>query len=100
MYHFHTDNEGLSWRVIGTAARLCLELGLHRAETYNTMFKDEEERMGAIKLFWSIYNLDRRWSFGTGMSFALRESDLDPNLPKPVGYQIIDAIPFPSKQRD
>ncbi|KAB8338770.1 hypothetical protein FH972_021715 [Carpinus fangiana] len=83
MYHFHTDNEGLSWRVIGTAARLCLELGLHRAETYDNM-KDEEERTSAIKLFWSIYNLDRRWSFGTGMSFALRESDLDANLPKPA----------------
>ena len=85
MYHFHTDDEGLSWRVIGLAARLCIELGLHRSETYEKMFSDEDERMAAIKLFWSIYTLDRRWSFGTGMSFALQDADIDSRLPKPVG---------------
>ena len=34
-------------------------------------------------LFWSIYVLDRRWSFGTGMPFALQDSDIDPQLSKP-----------------
>jgi hypothetical protein len=34
-------------------------------------------------LFWSIYVLDRRWSFGTGMPFALQDSDIDPLLQKP-----------------
>lgn len=43
--------------------------------------------MAAIKLFWSIYVLDRRWSFSTGMSFAFQDSDLDPKLPNPVGLQ-------------
>jgi hypothetical protein len=28
--------------------------------------------------------LDRRWSFGTGMPFALQDTDIDPDLPKPV----------------
>ena len=84
MYYFHTDDEGLSWRVIGLAARLCIELGLHRSETYDKMFSNEEERTAALMLFWSIYVLDRRWSFGTGMSFAFQDADLDPNLPKPV----------------
>jgi len=37
-----------------------------------------------IKLFWSIYVLDRRWSFGTGMPFALQDADIDPLLPEPV----------------
>lgn len=91
MYHFHTDDEGLSWRVIGLAARLCIELGLHRSETYSKM-ADEEQRMAAIKLFWSIYTLDRRWSFGTGMSFALQDTDIDPNLPKPVSFASLCAI--------
>lgn len=35
-------------------------------------------------LFWAVYNLDRRWSFGTGMPFAMQDSDIDPLLPKPV----------------
>ncbi|KAI9839870.1 MAG: hypothetical protein M1819_000062 [Sarea resinae] len=83
MYHFHRDEEALAWRVIGLTARLCLEYGLHRRETYEKAFLTEEERLRALKFFWSIYVLDRRWSLGTGMPFALQDSDLDPLLPEP-----------------
>lgn len=81
IYHFHTDDEGLAWRVIGLTGRLCLELGLHRLETYQKKYQDEQERTSAVKLFWSIYVLDHRWSMGTGRSFALPDSDLDKDLP-------------------
>lgn len=84
MYYFTLDDEALSWRVIGTAARHCLELGLHRRETYVSLFPDAEEQAAAIRTFWSVYVLDRRWSFGTGMPFALQDADIDPNVPKPV----------------
>lgn len=83
MYHFHRDDESLAWRIIGLAARQCMELGLHRRETYGTIFSDEEERSSAVRSFWSVYVLDRRWSFGTGMPFALQDADIDPQLPKP-----------------
>lgn len=82
MYEFHRDNEGTSWRIIGLTARLCIELGLHRRETYDAI-KDDSERSDTVLLFWAIYVLDRRWSFGTGMPFALQDSDIDPQLPKP-----------------
>ncbi|KAI7091290.1 fungal transcriptional regulatory protein [Hortaea werneckii] len=81
-YEFQRDNEGTAWRIIGLTARLCIELGLHRRETYEAM-SDESDRDETILLFWSIYVLDRRWSFGTGMPFALQDSDIDPQLPKP-----------------
>jgi hypothetical protein len=90
MYHFHRDDESLAWRIIGLAARQCLELGLHRHETYDTVFIDPEEQQTAIRTFWSIYVLDRRWSFGTGMPFALQDSDIDPNLQKPVSYAVLE----------
>ena len=45
--------------------------------------QDESERSETILLFWAIYVLDRRWSFGTGMPFALQDQDIDPLLPKP-----------------
>lgn len=64
-------------------ARLCIELGLHHAETYKTKFGGGRERTAAIKLFWSVYVLDHRWSMGTGMSFALPDADIDSNLPTP-----------------
>lgn len=82
MYEFHRDNEGISWRIIGHTARICIELGLHRRETYEAM-QDESERSETALLFWAIYVLDRRWSFGTGMPFALQDSDIDPQVPKP-----------------
>ncbi|KAF1972880.1 hypothetical protein BU23DRAFT_534183 [Bimuria novae-zelandiae CBS 107.79] len=82
MYHFHKDDEVLAWRTIGLAARQCFELGLHRRESYDS-FTDPDERSAAIRAFWVTYVLDRRWSFGTGMPFAMQDADLDINLPKP-----------------
>ncbi|KAK5120941.1 hypothetical protein LTR85_005725 [Meristemomyces frigidus] len=81
-YEFQRDNEGTAWRIIGLTARLCIEMGLHRRETYEAM-QDESECSETILLFWSIYVLDRRWSLGTGMPFALQDADIDPALPKP-----------------
>lgn len=63
---------------------MSIELGLHRRDSLFKVFTDEEDRSMAIKLFWSIYVLDRRWSFGTGMPFALQDADIDPSLPEPV----------------
>ncbi|KAJ5027782.1 hypothetical protein J3E73DRAFT_229341 [Bipolaris maydis] len=78
---FHLDEEVLAWRTIGLAGRAAIELGLHRRETYSLRFSDEQ-RLRASQLFWSIYILDRRWSFGTGRSFAIPECDIDLDLPK------------------
>ncbi|EUC37663.1 hypothetical protein COCCADRAFT_85149 [Bipolaris zeicola 26-R-13] len=82
MYHFHHDEEGLAWRICGLASRQCLELGLHRRDTYATLYPNPEDQASAIRMFWTIYVLDRRWSFGTGMPFALQDADID-NVPKP-----------------
>lgn len=84
IYHFHVDNEDLAWRIIGLAARLALELGLHRVETYEKQFSTEPLRSRALEVFWSIYVLDRRWSYGTGRGFALQETDFVQTLPRPV----------------
>ena len=83
-YHFHEDEEVRAYRLIGLAARMSLEMGLHRRDILLNTYKDEEDRSWALKLFWSIYVLDRRWSFGTGMPFALQDSDIDTQLPEPV----------------
>jgi hypothetical protein len=84
---FHCDEEALAWRTIGLAARAAVELGLHRRDTYLSKFADPTQRPWANKLFWCIYTLDRRWSFGTGLPFALHDDDIDPGLPEQVCYQ-------------
>lgn len=59
-------------------------MGLHRREIIAKTYPDKNEWSWALKVFWSIYVLDRRYSFGTGMPFAVQDADIDPSLPEPV----------------
>lgn len=85
IFYFQMDEETLAWRTIGIVERMCLEIGLNRRESLTQPALVEsaggEDRLS--RLFWSVYILDLRWSFGTGMPFALEESDIDPWLPEP-----------------
>ncbi|KAK9783559.1 hypothetical protein SCAR479_00118 [Seiridium cardinale] len=83
IYHFHCDEELLAYRSIGISTRMVLELGLHRRRSLYENYPDLGHRSLAVRVFWCIYVLDRRWSFGTGLSFALIDHDLDPRLPEP-----------------
>ncbi|KAL4809165.1 fungal-specific transcription factor domain-containing protein [Aspergillus unguis] len=82
-YHFHTDDDALAYRIIGIASRMCLEMGLHRRDALAKSFPDESQWPGVVKVFWSIYSLDRRWSLGTGLPFTIQDEDIDHNLPEP-----------------
>lgn len=59
-------------------------MGLHQNLSLVENFPDERERGLAVRVFWCVYVLDRRWSFGTSLSFALIDRDIDPDLPEPV----------------
>jgi hypothetical protein len=58
-------------------------MGLHRRQSLFDNFKNPEERNTAAQVFWVVFELDRRWSFGTSLPFALDERDIDPRLPEP-----------------
>lgn len=66
-------------------------MGLHRRDALAKTFPDEAQWPGIVKIFWSIYSLDRRWSFGTGLPFTIQDEDIDPNLPEPVGTRTVDS---------
>ncbi|KAF7556683.1 hypothetical protein G7Z17_g1243 [Cylindrodendrum hubeiense] len=83
IYFFHCGEELLAWRAIGISSREVLEIGLHRKAILNENFKGHKERDLAVRTFWCVYVLDRRWSFGTSLSFALIDKDIDPELPEP-----------------
>lgn len=70
---------------------MALEMGLHRKRSLLTNFKTPEEQAKAARTFWCVYALDRRWSFGTGLSFALNDRDIDPELPEPVSVNSISC---------
>ncbi|KAL6835682.1 hypothetical protein J3E69DRAFT_361049 [Trichoderma sp. SZMC 28015] len=81
-FYFMND-ENQAWRMIGLAARLCIELGLHQAKTLYQVYPNSKDFTKAIALFWDIYILDRRFSLSTGRPFAIHDIDIDPALPKP-----------------
>jgi hypothetical protein len=66
-------------------------MGLHRKKSLMDNYKNPENRSLAIRLFWCVYALDRRWSFGTSLSFALIDRDIDPELPEPVSKPALDG---------
>ncbi|KAK2056900.1 fungal-specific transcription factor domain-containing protein [Colletotrichum caudatum] len=83
IYWFHCGEELLAWRSIGISGREALEMGLHRRAILMENFKDPKERDRALRCFWCVYVLDRRWSFGTSLSFGIVDRDVDPELPEP-----------------
>ncbi|KAG5297636.1 fungal specific transcription factor domain-containing protein [Histoplasma ohiense] len=88
-YYFHTDEDPMSYRFIGHATRMCLELGLHRRDGMFKVCPNEADVPSVVKLFWSVYSLDRRWSFGMGLPFIIQDEDIDASLPEPD-----DSVPY------
>ncbi|KAL3607519.1 hypothetical protein FPOAC2_02504 [Fusarium poae] len=91
IYWFFCGEELLAWRAIGNAGRECIEAGLHRRASLLENFKDPQERDLALRCFWCAYILDRRWSYGTSLSFGISDRDIDPQLPDP-GAQLVVSL--------
>ncbi|KAK1983092.1 fungal-specific transcription factor domain-containing protein [Colletotrichum cereale] len=83
IYSFMVGDDLQAWRLIGIAARWCLEMGLHQSAIINKKFKEATERKMAVRLFWCVYTLDRRWGFGAGLPFVIHGFDIDQQLPEP-----------------
>ncbi|KIW99466.1 uncharacterized protein Z518_11205 [Rhinocladiella mackenziei CBS 650.93] len=80
LYHYHLDDEVRTGRFSGFAARLCLEMGLHRREIVEKTFPNPEERSVALRTFWSVYMLERRTSLDLGIPFYIQDSYVHPSL--------------------
>jgi len=86
IFHSYRDDEIIAWRMIRIASSATMELGLHRQETWQRtggVFPGEVAWTWARRLFWCIYVLDRKWSFGSGLPFGIQDIDIDTNLPEP-----------------
>ena len=85
-YRFLSNDEILAWRIMGQVVRLCVESGLHQRAGLMKI-RNEQERRDSLISFWSAFVLDRRWAFGTGLPYTLRDEDVDPQLPMPVSVE-------------
>jgi hypothetical protein len=89
VYDYRHDNITLAWRKIGAAAKLCLELGLHRMSS--PILEDPIRiRLGwETKMFWCVYVLDRRYSFMANLPFTLQDRDIDFELLQAVNRNVL-----------
>ena len=98
VYHYQRDNVTLAWRKIGAAAKLCLELGLHRIR--NPALEESTPRAQSSwenKIFWCVYVLDRRYSFMANLPFTLQDRDIDFELLQAVIYNYLYFTPHIAK---
>lgn len=95
MWQFLADNDTLAWRFTGIVARWCLEIGMNQSHFIRQMPGSNHDRKMAVRLFWCIHTLDRRWGFGNGLPFVIQDSDIDESFPEPVrhGLPIISLLP-------
>ncbi|KIW66995.1 hypothetical protein PV04_06273 [Phialophora macrospora] len=84
------DSSASLWHLVGTAARMCFELGLHRESVYysaalgtsdldENVFDDSEVRR---RCFWCTLAMDRLTSITLGRPLAIHLDDFDTELPR------------------
>ena len=84
------DNSASMWHLVGIAARICLELGLHRESAYPLKYHSDADRADlqryqhqevSRKCFWCLIAMDRVTSNILGRPLAIRDEDIDTLLP-------------------
>lgn len=86
------------WYLLGTALRLCVDMGLHKeehlkAQTMSAFTKDRRRR-----LFWSTYSIDRQMCFYLGRPVGIPEESITARLPSELDDAFID--PSDNNTRD
>ncbi|KAJ5102604.1 hypothetical protein N7532_003133 [Penicillium argentinense] len=97
------------WHMVGIAARMCFEMGLHRNQTYytpaglavnNELLAESETRR---RCFWSVVDMDRVVSITLGRPLAIHVEDVDTTLPEPhvdesseTGLEMCSNAPSPT----
>ncbi|KAL7908389.1 hypothetical protein GGI35DRAFT_470043 [Trichoderma velutinum] len=76
MFFFHSDREILAWRGIGNVLRLLQENSSRNSGDLSLHVGSQIASPGE-KLYWCVYTLDRRWSFGTDLPFAVHDTEID-----------------------
>ncbi|OAP58021.1 hypothetical protein AYL99_07111 [Fonsecaea erecta] len=100
------DTSASLWHLIGVAARMCFELGLHKKSTYalsqsGNMAVDQahKEKMEMMRrCFWCVVAMDRIVSFTLGRPLAIQLDDVDAELPPVDVTDAADMADRPSSE--
>ncbi|KAL4915042.1 fungal-specific transcription factor domain-containing protein [Aspergillus aurantiobrunneus] len=91
------DTSTSMWHLVGVAARMALELGLHREQVYQAKCTGSNASAGLIaneirrRCFWCVIAMDRIVSITLGRPLAIRLQDTDVALPDPSLDSLVDS---------
>jgi hypothetical protein len=79
------DNSGSMWLLVGIAARMCFEMGLHKESVYQLAGPGDDDdtakryslQESKRRSFWSVFCMDRITSLILGRPCAIRDDDFD-----------------------
>ncbi|KAF9883369.1 hypothetical protein FE257_003536 [Aspergillus nanangensis] len=82
VFHLRTSSTVRVWHMLGQAMRICTGYGLHCKSQYRGLRPCEAERR--LRLFWSVYLLERCFCWAAGRPFSIAEAEIDAELPADV----------------
>ncbi|KAJ5833658.1 hypothetical protein N7474_001969 [Penicillium riverlandense] len=92
LYYLHKRQDLRAWRMIRFAVEQALELQLHTQEGL-ARYGQLSNRTWALRVFWSVYVLDLRYSFGNNLPATLEDTDINSSIPEPgLEYPYLNAM--------
>jgi len=80
LYLIRTDRDSVClYDIIEDSLKLCMEMKLHKAETYQKI--TSKEKVSKLRLWWCVYLLERMITIAVGKPYSLSESQVDLELP-------------------
>ncbi|PWN40962.1 hypothetical protein IE81DRAFT_198209 [Ceraceosorus guamensis] len=82
---FACNLDSAFWNYAGMAQRMAIDLGIHQAPHSTAQPRDLEaiDFIDDSLLFWSVYQMDRALSLGTGRPASIKDSEVTCALPEP-----------------
>lgn len=77
------------WYLIGSALRLCIDLGLHRRNIL-AFVAEPVDYLIRSRTFWCVYSLERIISSAFGRPFSISDRDIDSDLPIDLDELVTD----------
>ncbi|RDH30767.1 fungal-specific transcription factor domain-domain-containing protein [Aspergillus welwitschiae] len=77
------DMRNSAYIYIGSALRMAMTFGLHRERPTNDWSPQATER--CHRIWWTVYILDRTFSFSMGVPISIQDSDITTPMPQPEG---------------
>jgi hypothetical protein len=79
VYNLRSSSSSKIWHWLGQAMRICTDTGLHCKYHYQQIGPNEAQLR--LRLFWSIYLVERYFCWSTGRPFSISESEIEAETP-------------------